>query len=64
MQLDLSSVVILTETVDKIADFDAETGLLVLPELVISGKVAFRNLSFILTDAEQLLFRLESFEQN
>jgi len=64
VQLDLSSVVVLTETVDKIANFDAETGLLVLPELVISGEVAFRNLSFILTDAEQLLFRLESFEQN
>ena len=63
VQLDLSSVVILTETVDKIADFDAETGLLVLPELVISGKVAFRNLSFILSDTEQLSFTLESFEQ-
>ena len=63
VQLDLSSVVVLTETVDKIANFDAETGLLVLPELVISGEVAFRNLSFILTDAEQLLFTLESFEQ-
>lgn len=64
VQLDLSSVVVLTETVGKIANFDAETGLLVLPELVISGEVAFRNLSFILTDAEQLLFRLESFEKN
>ena len=63
VQLDLSSVVFLTETVDKIADFDAETGLLVLPELVISGKVAFRNLSFILSDTEQLSFTLESFEQ-
>ena len=64
VQLDLSSVEVLTETVDKIATFDAETGRLVLPELVISGEVAFRNLSFILTDAEQLLFTLESFEQN
>ena len=63
VQLDLSSVAVLTETVDKIATFDAKTGRLVLPELVISGEVAFRNLSFILTDAEQLLFTLESFEQ-
>ena len=63
VQLDLSSVVVLTETVDKIATFDAETGRLVLPELVVSGEVAFRNLSFILSDAEQLLFTLESFEK-
>jgi hypothetical protein len=63
VQLDLSSVESLTETVDKIATFDAETGRLVLPELVISGEVAFRNLSFILTNVEQLLFTLESFEQ-
>jgi hypothetical protein len=34
-----------------------------LPELVVSGEVAFRNLSFILTDTQQLLFTLESFEQ-
>jgi peptidyl-prolyl cis-trans isomerase A (cyclophilin A) len=64
VKLDLSSVEMLTETIDKIATFDAETGRLVLPELVISGEVAFRNLSFILTDPEQLLFTLESFEQN
>lgn len=63
VQLDLSSVSVLTETVDKIATFDAATGRLVLPELVVSGAAAFRNLSFILSDAEQLLFTLESFEQ-
>jgi len=63
VQLDLSSVVVLTETVDKIATFDAATGRLILPELVVSGVAAFRNLSFILSDAEQLLFTLESFEQ-
>lgn len=63
VQLDLSSVLVLTETVDKIATFDAATSRLLLPELVISGVAAFRNLSFILTDAEQLLFTLESFEQ-
>ena len=63
VQLDLSSVVMLTETVDKIATFDAATGRMLLPELVVSGAAAFRNLSFILTDADQLLFTLESFEQ-
>lgn len=63
LQLDLSSVQVLTETVDNIATFDAETGRLVLPELVVAGAIAFRNLVFTLTDAAQLLFTLESFEQ-
>jgi len=62
VQLDLSSIEVLTETVDKIATFDAATGRLVLPELVVSGEAAFRNLIFILSDSEQLLFTLESFE--
>jgi peptidyl-prolyl cis-trans isomerase A (cyclophilin A) len=63
VQLDLSSVEVLTETVAKIATFDAKTSRLVLPELVVSGEVAFRNLSFILSDTEQLSFTLESFEK-
>jgi len=63
VQLDLSSVVALSETVDKIATFDAATGRLVLPELEVAGVAAFRNVSFVLTDATQLLFTLESFEQ-
>lgn len=63
IQLDLSSVAVLTETVDKIGSFDAATGRMILPELVVSGTAAFRNLNFILTDANQLLFTLESFEQ-
>jgi len=62
VQLDLSSVEVLTETVDKIATFDTATGRLVLPELFVSGEAAFRNLIFILSDSEQLLFTLESFE--
>ncbi len=63
VQLDLSSVQVLTQSVEKMATFDATTGLLVLPELFVSGAAAFRNLSFRLTNAEQLLFTLESFEQ-
>ena len=63
VQLDLSSVEVLSATVEKIATFDAATGRLILPELFVSGAAAFRNLSFILSDAEQLLFTLESFEQ-
>ncbi len=63
IKLDLNSVAVISETVDKIATFDAATGQLVLPELVVSGAVAARNLIFVLSDAEQLLFKLESFEQ-
>lgn len=63
IQLDLSSVQTLSETVENIATFDGATGRLILPELVVADAVAFRNLSFILSDSEQLLFTLESFEQ-
>ncbi|GJM13524.1 MAG: hypothetical protein DHS20C12_19270 [Pseudohongiella sp.] len=63
VQLDLSSVEVLTETVDKIATFDAQTGTLLVPELAVSGVVALRNLVFVLTDSAELLFTLESFEQ-
>ena len=63
IKLDLGSVAVISETVDKIATFDAATGRLVLPELVVSGAAAFSNLVFVLSDAEQLLFTLESFEQ-
>ncbi|MEX0962706.1 MAG: peptidylprolyl isomerase [Pseudohongiellaceae bacterium] len=63
MQLDLGSVAALTQSVDKIATFDAATGRLILPELSVSGSVLFRNLSFILSNSEQLLFTLESFEE-
>lgn len=63
IQLDLSSVEVLTAAVEDMATFDATTGVLVLPELSVAGSAAFRNLRFILSDSEQLLFTLESFEQ-
>jgi peptidyl-prolyl cis-trans isomerase A (cyclophilin A) len=63
IKLDLNSVAVISESVDKIATFDAATGRLVLPELVVSGAAVFSNLVFVLSDAEQLLFTLESFEQ-
>lgn len=59
----LNTVVGLPATVDKIATFDGATGRLTLPELVIDGAVAYRNVIFVLTDLEQLLFTLESLEQ-
>ena len=42
--------------------FDAGTGQLTIPELEIDGNVAYRNLVLTLTDADQLLFTLQSFE--
>lgn len=44
------------------ATFDEGTGQLVIPELEVDGTVAYRNLVLSLTDAEQLLFTLQSFE--
>lgn len=63
IQLDFNSIQVLTEAVDNMASFDAETGRLILPELFISNVLALRNLNFILSDGEQFLFTLESFEQ-
>lgn len=42
--------------------FDPASGQLVIPELEVDGSVAFRNLVLTLTDAQQLLFTLQSFE--
>jgi peptidyl-prolyl cis-trans isomerase A (cyclophilin A) len=60
--LDLSSVQLLSDTVDKIATFDATSGELFLPELAVSGVPAFKNLRFSLSDPQLLVFTLESFE--
>ena len=57
------SIESLTASVDKIATFDDSSGRLVIPELVIAGAVAFRDVVFILSDVEQLQFTLESFQQ-
>ena len=63
LQLDLSSVEYLSETVDGIATFDTETERLVLPLLIVPGSASFRNATFLLTDSKKLLFTLESFEK-
>ena len=57
------SVEPLMSSVDKIATFDDGSGRLVIPELVIAGAVAFRDVVFILSDIDRLLFTLESFQQ-
>ncbi len=42
--------------------FNEATGQLTIPELEVSGQVAYRNLILSLTDSAQLLFTLQSFE--
>lgn len=56
------SVTALTETDASFAQFDLATGELLVPELSVNGEVAGRNVRFSLTDAQQLLFTLVSFE--
>ncbi|NKB33294.1 MAG: peptidylprolyl isomerase [Pseudomonadales bacterium] len=58
----VNSVVSLPSADAGFTTFDGQTGQLVIPELDVDGSVAFRNLVFTLTDADQLLFTLESFE--
>jgi peptidyl-prolyl cis-trans isomerase A (cyclophilin A) len=62
IQLDLASVQMLSDSVENIATFDGNTGELVIPELVVGEAVAYRNLRFLLSDAEQFIFTLNSFE--
>lgn len=44
------------------SSFSTDSGALVIPELYVNGNVAYRNLRLTLSDAEQLLFTLESLE--
>lgn len=60
IQLDAASVFNLEQAVAGMGSFDSTTGRLTLPELRINGAVAYRNVRFVLVDAQQLLFRLES----
>lgn len=62
IQADAASAQELTEGMENLASFSSANGELVLPELVVDGEVAARNLVFKLMDAGQLLFRLDSFE--
>ncbi|MFT4863660.1 MAG: peptidyl-prolyl cis-trans isomerase A (cyclophilin A) [Pseudohongiellaceae bacterium] len=61
-QVALDSVKTLTAGDSSFAQFDLATGELVVPELAINGAVAGRNVRFNLTDAQQLLFTLISFD--
>ena len=58
----LQSLEAISPQEDDFATFDSSTGKLLIPELVINGVVAYRNVTFLLRDASQLLFQLESLE--
>ncbi len=62
IKLDAASVFNLEQVVAGMGSFDSATGRLTLPELRINGAVAYRNVRFLLVDAQQLLFRLEGAE--
>ena len=61
VQAQPETVTSLTEAVEGMATFDAATGNLTIPELVVDGQVAYTNLVFQLTDSENLFFTLQSF---
>ena len=48
---------------EDFATFDESTGQLLIPGLQIGGQIVYRNLLFLLTDAVNLLFSLESLEE-
>jgi len=52
----------LTETVANIATFDGASGQLVLPELVVDGVVAYRNVVFQLSNPALFQFTAVSFQ--
>jgi peptidyl-prolyl cis-trans isomerase A (cyclophilin A) len=60
IQAQPETVSVLTDAVDGIATFDGATGNLNIPELVIDGQVAYTDVLFRLTDAENLFFTLLS----
>jgi len=57
------SVTTLDVRAEDFATFDEATGQLLIPGLEIGGRIAYRNLVFLLTDAVSLLFSLQSLEE-
>tara|TARA_B100001093_G_scaffold506588_1_gene565749 strand:- start:2018 stop:3001 length:984 start_codon:yes stop_codon:yes gene_type:complete len=60
IQAQPETVSTLTETVEGISTFDVSTNNLTIPEIEISGQIAYRNAVFRLTDLENLFFTLIS----
>jgi len=61
LQAQPETVSALSETVVGISTFDAASGQLTIPELVVNGQVLYTNLVLQLTDADNLFFTLQSF---
>jgi len=55
-----SSLVAPVAPVAKMATFNGSNGQITIPEFVVNGAVAYRNVVFELSDANQLLFKLVS----
>lgn len=55
-----SSLGVLSAPVANMATFDGSTGRVTIPEFIVNGEVAFRNVVFEVSNVEQLLFRLVS----
>ncbi len=60
--LNANSVLAIDRTVANMATYDAASGVLVIPELEVGGKVIYRNLRFALTNPSTYAFTLQSFE--
>ncbi|MDP3516610.1 MAG: peptidylprolyl isomerase [Pseudohongiella sp.] len=59
VKIDPAKMFPIDRRVDTMPVFDNATGRLTIPELRVNGEVAYRNVRFMLTDGEQLVFTLE-----
>lgn len=58
IKLDPASLFGLERSVQGMAVFNNVSGLLTIPELRVNGEIAWRNVRFVLVNAEELLFKL------
>ncbi len=63
VEVDTDSIVPLDTVETGFSIFDPAGGQLLIPELDVAGQVAFRNLLFNLSDAANLRFTLQSYEE-
>ena len=62
-KLVLNSIQRIDDPVSNMAIFELSTGSLIVPELYVAGKRAYKNLKFSLDDPEYYAFVLESYER-
>jgi len=63
VEVDSDSIVPLEAVETGFSVFDAASGQLLIPELAVAGEVVYRNLLFNLSDAANLRFTLQSYEE-